>query len=210
MGEKPSRLAVFEYEIEVQAMRGVLTRLPDVASKAIFSAEYGYHEAVVSDLPSLRQFMAQVQDISSARLDGNALRLAGRQPVAATMRNLQVEEVATIFQAQEKLTNGRSELLARFDREIDDLGKVWQAKLDALGSDPSPNPYGVGATDFPTMPNKRPAIPSSDLQAELAKKYPGIFGKTKSTPQFELPLPESRFKPVIESRDTSRANSERL
>ena len=129
LGAKPAAAVVFEYELDVAAGRATLTRRPEVPGEALFTTEAGYHEARVADLADFRAFMSRVQDLTFVRLDGNALTLGGRRGLARAYRGLRVEDVAAVWQAQDKLTRDTGELMARFDTEHKELLDRWNAKL---------------------------------------------------------------------------------
>src|SRR5262249_24453333 len=89
LGEKPDRLVVFEYEIDARRMRGTLRRLADVDGKEPFTADYGYYEAKVTDLNSLKKFLAPGRSVTYAqRLNAGGVILGGRQTLSREYRGL--------------------------------------------------------------------------------------------------------------------------
>jgi hypothetical protein len=162
LGARPGRLLVFEYELQPERLRGVVTRRADVDGAELFTAAYGYREAEVRGRDDLKGFLDEVRDVTYAHLDGGRLTLGGRCLLAREYRGFRVEDVAAVWQAQDKLNRQREATLARYKGEADEAERRWkaereevrgrwQARLDELNAsrrrglpDTRPGRYGLG------------------------------------------------------------------
>lgn len=104
LGGPFDRLLVVEYELDGKNARGVLTNRGEIDYAALFSAEYGYSEKVVTKLSDLEEFMRSSADLAIARkIDGGGLLLGGRRLLDRKYRSIGVEEVATVWQAEQQI-----------------------------------------------------------------------------------------------------------
>jgi tetratricopeptide (TPR) repeat protein len=145
LGEKPARLLVFEYELRPEAMRGSLTRRADIDGAELFAEAYGYKEEAVGDREAFERFLAAVPDVTHAALTEGRLTLGGRRLLGRQYRGLRAEDVAALWQAQDKLNRQptKEAILARLKEELDaaerrwkgereEVFRRWQVKLDEL------------------------------------------------------------------------------
>jgi hypothetical protein len=138
LGTRLERLFVFEYELDADSLLATLRRTEDIPGDELFQASYGYYEATIRGLQELTDFLNKVQDVTYASVPSagfggqRALVLGGRRLAGRTYRGLRVEDVAAVWQAQEKLDQGRKQLEAEFALETEALRQKWQAKLDEL------------------------------------------------------------------------------
>jgi hypothetical protein len=114
LGEKPSRLAVFEYELHTEQQYALLTRQQIVDAESLFSASAGYVETQVSTLEDLQEFMSEVDDLTHAQQQGDSLLLGGRKLRGQSYRGIRV----AIWQAEDKIR-----------RDLVDFETRWSAKL---------------------------------------------------------------------------------
>ena len=124
LGSVPGELAVFEYSFDAPDT-ATLTRRASVAGSALLEAAAGYHEASVSSLNDLENFMASVDDLVFARNEGDTLKLGGRKFANAKYRNIRVEDVAAIWQAEEKIHAALREFRDRWNRRADAFESKW-------------------------------------------------------------------------------------
>jgi hypothetical protein len=103
LGEKPTSLIIFEYEINPDKQFALLTQKGALDTQKLFSSEYGYYEASVKSLQDLQRFMRQVNDITSCTIQDNSLLMSGRKINAHEYQGVKVEDIAAIFQSEAKI-----------------------------------------------------------------------------------------------------------
>jgi hypothetical protein len=119
-------LLVFEYARDSGTQATTLHRAVDVPARDIFSAAYGYHQAIIASRVDLEHFLAQVDDITYVRRDEGGLTIAGRRLLSRHYRGIAAEHVATVWQAEHKLQAA----LAAFDKEIEAEEKRFEARWE--------------------------------------------------------------------------------
>jgi len=102
LGSIPDKFVVFEYSIESGTQKALLTRKADIAGTDLFSNKYLYKEKLVSNLSDLEAFMKEVQDLTFVQLQKDALLLGGRNLKSRTYKNVRVEDIAAIWQSEQK------------------------------------------------------------------------------------------------------------
>jgi hypothetical protein len=122
-GDKPKSLVLFEYELKPSAHAAVVTRRAKVNAGDLFTQQAGYRESSIRSLSDLQNFLGQIDDLTFAHLDGDSVTLGGRRIRDHQYRGIRVEDVAAIWQAEEKIHIQ----LAEFDQR-------WQAQFDALNN----------------------------------------------------------------------------
>ena len=70
--------------------------------------------------------MASIDDLVFARNEGDTLKLGGRKFANAKYRNIRVEDVAAIWQAEEKIHADLREFHDRWDRRADEFESKWR------------------------------------------------------------------------------------
>jgi hypothetical protein len=128
LGEPFDSLIVVEYELDAGRGRATLTRRDDVGYAALFSAEYGYHEALVTSAAELEQFMKRVSDLTAAQKAPAGLKLGGRKLLGRDYRSIGVEQVATVWQSEQKIYKALDEWEARAKRAFDELDARWAGR----------------------------------------------------------------------------------
>ncbi|HEX3880507.1 MAG TPA: hypothetical protein VHW24_26175 [Bryobacteraceae bacterium] len=103
LGDKPAILRVFEYRIDPVEMSAYVTRKSDMSAAELFSAKYGYVEKEVSDKAAFREFIGAIDDLVwVASVDGG-VRLGGRTLDRRDARRLGMEDVAALWQSEDRL-----------------------------------------------------------------------------------------------------------
>jgi hypothetical protein len=118
-------LIVIEYDLDVDHDRAVLKRLDDMPYATLFSAEYGYHQAPVTTRAELATFMATVDDLTMVHRSDRGLVLGGRKLRSRAARSIGVEEVATVWKADQKIQSQRTAFDARAKQAFDELDAKW-------------------------------------------------------------------------------------
>jgi hypothetical protein len=109
LGDIPSEVFVFEYEILPGANEARITRRDSVPGKELFTPFYGYHESDISNVQDLRAFMDATDDLTYAHKSSLGLRVGGRkhlrEPDNGEMPygRIGIEEVAAIWRGQQGL-----------------------------------------------------------------------------------------------------------
>ncbi len=133
VGTEPEMVLVFQYDLDVDHTSASVTRLADVPGAELFTAAYGYHEEHVGDADALGKFMAEVQDITFARLaDGGGLDMGGRSGLSHSYQNIGTEDVAALWQAGMKNAQARRAFDAKWKAEQGRFNDRWQGKFDDL------------------------------------------------------------------------------
>ncbi|WP_426409760.1 hypothetical protein [Bradyrhizobium ganzhouense] len=103
LGTSFDRLTVVEYELDAAHASGALTKREDIDYATLFSAEYGYSEKAVTKLSDLDEFMMNAADLTLVRKTANGLLLGGRRLLSRKYRSIGAEEIATVWQAEQKI-----------------------------------------------------------------------------------------------------------
>jgi hypothetical protein len=195
LGQKPQTVLVFEYELQPDKLLGSLTRQADLEGQELFTEAYGYHEATLRGPADLRHFLEKAPDVTHAQMSNRGLVLGGRKLFRkAGYRGLQVEDVAAVWQAQDKLQREKEQVLARFKSEQEEVRSRWQNKLNELNASQRARPRGGlfdpqptedveemlrrlrESRDFPgrfRMPRERAGLGDSDYQAKVSELQGG-------------------------------------
>ncbi|MER9070425.1 hypothetical protein NKH84_28380 [Mesorhizobium sp. M0902] len=125
-GGKFDRLVVVEYALEPSQARATLTRRGDIDYASLFSADYGYHEQPVGSLADLERFMSTVDDLTLAQKTSGGLLLGGRKILSHAYRSIAIEQVATVWQSEQKIQKALADWDARQTKIIDDFNARWR------------------------------------------------------------------------------------
>jgi hypothetical protein len=98
-GKMPTALLIFEYELSPDLHTTTLTRKDDLNGSDLFSPAYGYYQFKVSDLQSLEQVLAKLDDVTFAKRNGAKLVIGGRDLSHQASLRVNAEDVAAIWQA---------------------------------------------------------------------------------------------------------------
>jgi hypothetical protein len=94
----------YEYEIDDKSASAKLIRRADIAYSHLMSPTYGYHRAIVSSRPALLSILAKIDDLTELRVVQDGLEIGGRKVLSRAYRSIGIEHIATIWQAQTKLS----------------------------------------------------------------------------------------------------------
>lgn len=119
------QLIVVEYELDLSHARGALTRRGEIDYATLFSVEYGYNEKAVTKLSDLEEFMERAADLTLARKTAGGLLLGGRQPLSRKYRSIAVEQIATVWQAEQKI----QQALAIREARVREVQRAFDARL---------------------------------------------------------------------------------
>jgi len=134
LGTVPAQLIVFEYVLDGED-RATVTRRASVSGKDMLQAAAGYYEATISSAADLEKFMGSIDDLVYARIEDNGLRIGGRKLAGSEYRNIRVEDVAAIWQAEEHI-----------HKALDDFREKWEARARQFNSTYGvSHPYGSQA-----------------------------------------------------------------
>lgn len=99
-GEAPTQFQIYKFRSEI-AEQGTIkvTREPDVSGDAMFSDDFGYHEAVINDILALEQWLNTIDDVSHVAIQGNEIRAGGRRFAAAPTHGVDVDDIAVLYKA---------------------------------------------------------------------------------------------------------------
>jgi hypothetical protein len=111
-----------------------VVRAPDVASAALFSPAYGYVEGDGDTAVHLADWLNRADDLTFVRIDPRGhLKLGGRRFAHTRTLEVDVEDVAALYQAHEILNAPRAEARASL-RALPREAQSALDKLDALGA----------------------------------------------------------------------------
>jgi len=129
LGEKPTNLLVFEYELNSAEQYAWLTRREVIDAEKLFTSTANYTESTVSTLVDFQAFMGKVDDLTYARLDGNQLILGGRKIQGRPYKGIRVEDVATIWQSEEKIHADLAAFNAKWNARFNAAAPSQQSQI---------------------------------------------------------------------------------
>lgn len=121
IGKQPTSIIIFEYEIQSNKQSASLTQREALDAKKLFSSEYGYQEASIKGLDDLQRFMAQIDDVTFSQVKDANLLLGGRKIHARQYQGVRVEDIAVIWQSEQKI-----------QAQLADFESRWNQKISAL------------------------------------------------------------------------------
>ncbi len=124
IGEIPGSAEL--YVVEDQRNEATLRITPGVklAGAQLFSGEYGYVEAAVSDADQLAAWLSRVDDLSRVRIEAGKLLLGGRRFPHSRTEGVTLEDVAAIYQAPGRIHDRK----AVAEQELDALNEKYRAE----------------------------------------------------------------------------------
>jgi hypothetical protein len=125
LGTIPRRLYVFEYELRGTEAAEVTRRAP-IEGEAFLNASLGYYQSLVKSKSDLDAFLDNTDDIVSAILEADGLRLAGRRSGNTPSSKISATDVAAIWQACEEI----QKKLRRLGEQEEAFDSKWQTKFD--------------------------------------------------------------------------------
>jgi hypothetical protein len=137
-GDKPGKLLLFQYKIDLAGRAAELTRSEDVSAQELFSPSYGYTEVNVNNLTDFKRFMVEIEELTFARANSSGgITLGGRKIKGRNHRGIRVEDVAALWQSEEKISRreqGQSDLIRRigeFDSRWEQAWREFDARWQA-------------------------------------------------------------------------------
>lgn len=127
-GRIPERVMVFSYRTTLTDGTIDIVREPDVGGADLFSPKYGYHEAVVRTADELAAWLANVDDVVHARIQGDGVELGGRRFAEARTEGVNLEHVASIYRSH-RIAAGRRETIENLKR-VNSLAKAFIDRVD--------------------------------------------------------------------------------
>lgn len=100
VGEVPSAITVFEYNIDLSTQTANITQRGTVDAQRLFTESNGYYTSTVNNLGDLERFMKQIDDLTYASVEGSALVLGGRKIKNRSYQGIRVEDVAAIWKSE--------------------------------------------------------------------------------------------------------------
>ena len=135
LGRPFDRLLVVEYELDDATATAVLTRRADIDYADLFSPYYGYVEQDVATTSDLAAFMARVDDVTAATKTTNGLTLGGRKVFGRQTRQITVEQVATVWQAEHKIQIALHEFESHAQTVVDAFNSEWRRRTYRTSSE---------------------------------------------------------------------------
>jgi hypothetical protein len=128
LGEIPDSVVVFDYTLDAAGDSARLTRTATLRGRDLFTPASGYREAHVATLEGLGAFMRGIDDLTYARLDAGALVLGGRKVLGSQYRGIGVEDVAALWQSEQKIQQRGAGFDARWKREETAFNARWSRR----------------------------------------------------------------------------------
>lgn len=126
LGRRPDRVVVIEYDIDPSLTTAKLTRRETLDGNALFTEEYGYIERQVTTGAEFKQFHESVDDLTFAAMRDGAVHLGGRRIPHRPIRGIGMEDVAALWQAQQKLAVTSDAYQKFVDQKEQDLKRRWE------------------------------------------------------------------------------------
>src|SRR5436190_11459469 len=106
------------YIVEDQRSSGTLhiTYSTSLESSRLFSADYGYVEAEVSDTSGLAAWLSRIDDLSRVRVEPTKLVLGGRRFAVTRTEGVTLDDVAALYQATGRIRDRQASVKSELDR----------------------------------------------------------------------------------------------
>jgi hypothetical protein len=128
LGRPFDRMLVVEYDLDDTTATAALTRRADIDYAALFSPAYGYFERDVAGASDLAAFMARVDDLTASTKTASGLILGGRKAFGQPRRQITVEEVAAVWQAEHKIQAALAAFDAHVQNEVNAFNREWSGR----------------------------------------------------------------------------------
>ncbi|MBE7384987.1 MAG: hypothetical protein F6J95_026690 [Leptolyngbya sp. SIO1E4] len=130
LGEAPTSIVVFEYALHPDQQYGLLTRREVLEAETLLTESAGYVETRVKTLNDLQQFMEQIDDLTYAQQRGDALILGGRKLQGRPYRGIRIEDVAAIWQSEDKIRRDFTAFEAKWNAKLNQAPLLEQAQIE--------------------------------------------------------------------------------
>jgi len=142
IGNNPAQVVIFEYRARPEEGRLEIRNASTVVGSVLFSATAGFRQSTIQSLADLEAFLAANLDLVYASRRNGEIVLAGRAHDRGTPVVMNLQDVATIFQAGANLQNRVRQILLstgleepyyrHIDKQVADriksrLGETWQS-----------------------------------------------------------------------------------
>jgi len=127
LGQAPKRLHLFTYSLAAGSTATV-TRQETLPGDTFFDEAHGYHEATVASQDVLHEFLQKTDDLVFAQGSGDGLLLAGRKLPKIAAHNVTVEDVAAIWQAEQKIHESWNAIENKWKERWADFDARWKER----------------------------------------------------------------------------------
>jgi hypothetical protein len=195
LGETPTSLVVFEYEIHPDKHFAFLTRKGTLDIRKLFSSKYRNYEDFIASLNEFQHFMPQIDYMTSCTLQDNTLILSGHKTQVYSYLG-QTEDISAFLKSEEKIerkVNGldapeKDENYGLSELQKDHLKSKYLQKIGFVKT--SYKSQKAGIIDFKIRNALRRTDDMNDLNFRLSfKKY----SKFTSGKPFSKTLNEMTF-----------------
>jgi hypothetical protein len=168
LGKIPTTLVPFEYEVAPDQTSAQLTQQDAIEGQKLFTTEAGYQEATIGSISDLEQFMEQIDDVTFAQRSDNRLVLGGRKLKSRAAQGIRVEDIATLWQSEQKIHSQLEAFNARWNQKIAAAPEWEHNKLKQQAEDEHRKLKLVGGSGFSLDPDyDYPALQAKLKQAKL-------------------------------------------
>jgi hypothetical protein len=114
----PERIHVYGYTVDFDSKTIRVKYAETVTSKKIFSKEYGYTESEIKSADDMKNFVSEIDDITSVRWKEKSVILGGRKYFNNNLGSLSYEDIAVLYQAYNVLSTPAREEQNKRDYNI--------------------------------------------------------------------------------------------
>ena len=111
LGERPSEIDVFRYQLDLERDCAYLERSETIAVEHLYTTAAGYRSFDVTDAEGLAAALQEFDDLVGVRVGGPGLTITGRVSSRADKKRVTIEHVATLWCGQKDLDGVRQESL---------------------------------------------------------------------------------------------------
>ena len=105
-GSPPSAVIPFVYRIDLADNRALLTRGTSIPGDSIYTAAYGYYILKVTNKEELGAFLEHTRDLVYVKDLPDGVVLGGRMLDGGSTRNVTLQDIAALYQSEEKIKTG--------------------------------------------------------------------------------------------------------
>lgn len=110
----PKTARVYTYDIsDVDAGEAFFAYDSEVSGGDVFSSSYGYYEQSVDRKGQLETLLTQIDNVCYVGLNGNSVRIGGRKFSSGASSLISVNDLATLYQAEEKLRESHTDRIRK-------------------------------------------------------------------------------------------------